>query len=69
MDIKRMAHSLRQGPDEYFTGTVRGGSVTFEPGARSAWHTHPLGQILIVTSALAGYRARANQKLSCVRAM
>lgn len=54
----------RQGPAENFTGTVRvdplfqanapvraGGSlVTFESGARSAWHTHPLGQILIVTA-------------------
>ncbi len=53
-----------QGPDEYFTGNVRidplfdapaparmyGGIVTFEPGARTAWHTHPLGQILIVTA-------------------
>jgi quercetin dioxygenase-like cupin family protein len=53
-----------KGPADYFTGTVRvdplfrmdapsrtsGGSVTFEPGARSAWHTHPLGQILIVTA-------------------
>lgn len=53
-----------QGPSEYFTGTVRldplfsanepartsGASVTFEPGARSAWHTHPLGQTLIVTA-------------------
>jgi quercetin dioxygenase-like cupin family protein len=53
-----------QGPAERFTGAVRvdplfparnpgrttGGSVTFEPGARSAWHTHPLGQILIVTA-------------------
>jgi len=51
-----------KGPAEYFTGTVRvdplfeahdpartrGASVTFEPGARTAWHTHPLGQILIV---------------------
>jgi quercetin dioxygenase-like cupin family protein len=51
-------------PAEYFTGAARidplfqanpptrvsGGSVTFEPGARNAWHTHPLGQILIVTS-------------------
>ncbi len=51
-------------PVEYFTGTVRldplfeapapararGASVTFEPGARTAWHTHPLGQTLIVTS-------------------
>ena len=54
----------RQGSPDYFTGTVRvdslfeaqdpartsGGRVTFQPGARSAWHTHPLGQILIVTS-------------------
>src|SRR2546425_10325804 len=53
-----------KGPAEYFTGTVRvdplfkandpsrtsGARVTFEPGARSAWHTHPLGQILIVTA-------------------
>jgi quercetin dioxygenase-like cupin family protein len=53
-----------QGPADWFTGTVRidplfpandsaraaGNSVTFEPGARTAWHTHPLGQILIVTS-------------------
>ena len=52
------------GPGEWFTGTVRldplfaasepgrvsGASVTFEPGARSAWHTHPLGQALIVTA-------------------
>jgi len=52
------------GPADRFTGAVRvdplfaardpgrtsGGSVTFEPGARSAWHTHPLGQILIVTA-------------------
>jgi quercetin dioxygenase-like cupin family protein len=53
-----------KGPAEYFTGSVRvdplvqapeparvaGASVTFEPGARTAWHTHPLGQTLIVTS-------------------
>ena len=53
-----------KGPDANFTGNVRvdplfqapapargyGGSVTFEPGARSAWHTHPLGQTLIVTA-------------------
>jgi quercetin dioxygenase-like cupin family protein len=52
-----------KGSDQYFTGAVEvqqlfpahdpsrtsGGKVTFEPGARSAWHTHPLGQILIVT--------------------
>src|SRR6186997_562815 len=54
----------RPGPSEYFTGAVRIDSpfqrtvparvaaaiVTFEPGARTAWHTHPLGQTLIVTS-------------------
>ena len=54
----------RQGPDENFTGSVRidplfnanapsrtsGGRVTFEPGARTAWHTHPLGQTLVVTA-------------------
>lgn len=51
------------GPDEYFSGTVRvdpmfaaeepgrvsGAHVTFEPGARTAWHTHPAGQTLVVT--------------------
>jgi quercetin dioxygenase-like cupin family protein len=56
----------RKGPAEWFTGAVRvdplfqapdparvsGASVTFEPGARTAWHTHPLGQTLIVTSGL-----------------
>jgi quercetin dioxygenase-like cupin family protein len=53
-----------KGPAEYFTGSVRidplfeapepararGASVTFEPGARTAWHSHPLGQTLIVTA-------------------
>ena len=53
-----------KGPDEWFTGNVRidsafqrsepsrltGAIVTFEPGARTAWHSHPLGQTLIVTS-------------------
>src|SRR5437764_1905274 len=60
-----------KGPAEYFTGAVRvdplfqagdparvsGGHVTFEPGARSAWHTHPLGQTLIVTSGLGWVQA------------
>jgi quercetin dioxygenase-like cupin family protein len=55
-----------KGPADYFTGTVRvdplfpvrepgrvsAGSVTFEPGARTAWHTHPLGQILIITAGM-----------------
>jgi quercetin dioxygenase-like cupin family protein len=65
MDIKRNgSQPSSQGPAEYFTGRVRidplfqandsvralGVSVTFEPGARTAWHTHPLGQTLIVTA-------------------
>jgi quercetin dioxygenase-like cupin family protein len=65
MDIKRSgSQPSGKGPNEYFTGTVRidplfqspdparagGASVTFEPGARTAWHTHPLGQTLIVTA-------------------
>jgi len=65
MDIKRSgSQPSRKGPAEWFTGTVRidplfevgepvrviGASVTFEPGARTAWHTHPLGQTLIVTA-------------------
>src|SRR5882762_9560073 len=64
MDIKRSgSQPSGKGPAEYFTGKVRieplfeandparvlGASVTFEPGARTAWHTHPLGQTLIVT--------------------
>jgi len=64
MEITRAGtKSSNKGPPEYFTGTVRvdplfqapeparvsGASVTFEPGARTAWHTHPLGQTLIVT--------------------
>ena len=65
MDIKRSgSQPSGKGPAEYFTGTVRidplfqapapsralGVSVTFEPGARTAWHVHPLGQSLIVTA-------------------
>ncbi len=65
MDIKRVcSQPSTKGPVEYFTGTVRidplfqannparvvGANVTFEPGARTAWHTHPLGQTLIVTA-------------------
>jgi quercetin dioxygenase-like cupin family protein len=64
MDIKRSgSQPSGPGPSEWFTGTVRidplhsapgparvaMASVTFEPGARTAWHTHPLGQTLIVT--------------------
>ncbi|MEO6876273.1 MAG: cupin domain-containing protein [Opitutaceae bacterium] len=65
MEIKRAgSQSSNKGPADWFTGMVRidpmiatpaparvaGASVTFEPGARTAWHTHPLGQTLIVTS-------------------
>jgi quercetin dioxygenase-like cupin family protein len=65
MEIKRAgSQPSGKGPTEYFTGAVRVdplfqapsparsfvAAVTFEPGARTAWHTHPLGQILIVTA-------------------
>lgn len=67
MEIRRAgSQPSGKGPADYFTGTVRvdplfqsaaparvmGASVTFEPGARTAWHTHPLGQALIVTAGL-----------------
>ena len=78
MDIKRNgSQPSGKGPDEYFTGTVRvdplfeapdparvrGASVTFEPGARSAWHTHPLGQILIVTSGFGWVQSEGQPKV------
>ena len=65
MDIKRNgSQPSAKGPADWFTGSVRidtpfkgeaparvgGAIVTFEPGARTAWHTHPLGQTLIVTA-------------------
>lgn len=65
MDIKRAgSEPSAKGPLDYFTGTVRldapfkgsggarvgGATVTFEPGARTAWHTHPFGQTLLVTA-------------------
>lgn len=65
MDIKRVGSTpSTQGSPDYFTGSVRidplfqasaparvvGASVTFEAGARTAWHTHPLGQTLIITA-------------------
>ena len=66
MEIKRNGTQASvKGPADWFTGTVRidplfltaeeparatGASVTFEPGARTAWHTHPLGKTLIVTA-------------------
>jgi quercetin dioxygenase-like cupin family protein len=65
MEIHRAgSRPSQRGPDDWFTGRVRidplfqapeparaaGAGVTFEPGARTAWHTHPLGQTLIVTA-------------------
>lgn len=65
MEIKRIgSQASSRGPADWFTGTVRidplfqspaparaaGASVTFEPGARTTWHTHPFGQTLIVTA-------------------
>lgn len=67
MQITRAgSHPSRKGSDDWFTGNVRidspfqgsdparvgGAIVTFEPGARTAWHTHPLGQTLIITTGL-----------------
>ena len=65
MELRRKkSRQSSKGPADWFTGNVRieplfeapeparvrGASVTFEPGARTAWHTHPLGQTLIVTA-------------------
>ena len=65
MNISRAgSQPSTRGPADWFTGTVRidplftapsparaiGAAVTFEPGSRTAWHTHPLGQVLIVTA-------------------
>ena len=65
MEIKRSgAQASATGPAGWFTGAVRidapfsgsgalsGATVTFEPGARTAWHTHPLGQTLLIVSGL-----------------
>src|SRR5258707_5648225 len=73
MIIKRIGSQPSvKAPAEYFTGTARidplfdappparvsGGSVTFDPGARNAWHTHPLGQILLSPPAAVGSNTR-----------
>ena len=69
------------GPSDWFTGRVRidplyapagdaraaGNAVTFEPGARTAWHTHPLGQVLIVTFGM-GWVQRDGGPIESVRA-
>jgi quercetin dioxygenase-like cupin family protein len=81
MDIQRSgAQASAKGPSDYFTGTVRvdhlfpahpparalGASVTFEPGARTAWHHHPLGQTLIVTAG-AGWVQRRGGPREAIR--
>ncbi|MEZ4556035.1 MAG: cupin domain-containing protein [Caldilineaceae bacterium] len=81
MNITRNgSHPSIPGPADWFTGTVRidplfstpdparvgGASVTFEPGARTAWHTHPLGQTLIVVSGL-GWVQRAGGPIEEIR--
>ena len=81
MDIRRAGtQQSTKGPDDWFTGKVkidslfeapsparvRGASVTFEPGARTAWHTHPLGQTLIVTSGL-GWAQRESGPVEEIR--
>jgi quercetin dioxygenase-like cupin family protein len=77
MEIKRIgSQPSSQGPEDWFTGMVRidplfqardparavGASVTFEPGARSAWHTHPLGQTLIVTAGRGWVQSKGGPK-------
>src|SRR5579862_1599357 len=81
MHIKRCgSQASAKGPSDYFTGAVRidapfageeparvaGASVTFEPGARTAWHTHPLGQTLIVTAGL-GWAQREGGSIEEIR--
>src|SRR3954467_11006906 len=81
MDITRSgAQPSSKGPADWFTGSVRidplfsppeparvaGALVTFEPGARTAWHTHPLGQTLIVTAGL-GWVQRAGGPVQEIR--
>jgi quercetin dioxygenase-like cupin family protein len=78
MELKRNgSQPSAKGPDEYFTGKVRidplfeapdpararGASVTFEPGARTAWHRHPLGQTLIVTSGCGWVQSEGQPKV------
>jgi quercetin dioxygenase-like cupin family protein len=81
MHIKRCgSQPAVKGSADWFTGTVRidplfqapdpasvhGASVTFEPGARTAWHTHPLGQTLIVTAGL-GWAQREGEPVEEIR--
>ncbi len=81
MDIKKVGtQPSGKGPSDWFTGTVRidplfqapdpalvsGASVTFEPGARTAWHTHPLGQTLIITAGV-GWVGREGGSVEAVQ--
>jgi quercetin dioxygenase-like cupin family protein len=81
MEIKRVgSQQTSKGLGEWFTGSVRiqslieapeparvrGARVTFEPGARTAWHTHPLGQTLIVTSGV-GWAQREGGPIEEIR--
>ena len=81
MEIKRSgSQPSARGPADWFTGTVRidplfdapqpartgGASVTFEPGARTVWHTHPLGQTLIVTAGC-GWAQRCGGPVETIR--
>jgi quercetin dioxygenase-like cupin family protein len=81
MEITRSgSQPSARGPAEWFTGSVRidapfpgseparvgGAVVTFEPGARTAWHTHPLGQTLIVTSGC-GWAQREGSPVETIR--
>lgn len=78
MNVKRNgSQASGKGPTQHFSGTVRidplfeapepararGASVTFEPGARTAWHTHPLGQTLIVTSGCGWVQSEGRPKV------
>ena len=82
IDIKRNGcRPSTKGNSDWFTGSVRvdplfqapdpgrvsGGQVTFEPGARTAWHTHPLGQTLVVTAGL-GWVQRESGPIEEIRA-
>lgn len=81
MEITRLGtQPSAAGPADWFTGTVRidslfqpnehrraaAATVTFEPGARTAWHTHPLGQTLIVTAGL-GWAQREGERIEEIR--
>lgn len=80
MEIKKAgSQPSGKGPADWFTGTVRidplftapdpafvaGANVTFEPGARTAWHTHPLGQTLVVTAG-AGWVQREDGPIEAI---